>query len=67
MRQPDVQLQAVHGLTLSHCEVLMFLDDAPGQQMRVTELAAGVLISPSACTRLVDRLEAVRHEARSHR
>ena len=42
---------------LSHCEVLMFLDHAPGQQMRMTELAAGVLISRSACTRLVDRLD----------
>ncbi|HEX8854957.1 MAG TPA: MarR family transcriptional regulator [Thermoleophilaceae bacterium] len=64
IRQLDVQLHALHGLTLSQCEVLILLDDAPGERMRMTELAAGVLLSRSACTRLVDRLETLGYVTR---
>ena len=57
IHQLNVQMQALHGLTLSQCEVLILVSDAPGQRMRMTELAEGLLLSRSACTRLVDRLE----------
>ena len=56
IHQLDVEIRAVHGLTLSQCEMLILLDDTPGRRMRMTELAEGVLLSRSACTRLVDRL-----------
>jgi DNA-binding MarR family transcriptional regulator len=55
-RQLDAQMHAEHGLSLSAYEVLMFLDDAPGYRMRMSEIADRVLLSRSGCTRLVDRL-----------
>jgi DNA-binding MarR family transcriptional regulator len=64
VRQLDVQLQALHGLTLSQCQVLISLDDAPGQRMRMTELSNAVLLTRSACTRLIDRLEALGYVTR---
>ena len=53
----DAQLEAEHGLPLSSYEVLLFLADAPGQKMRMSELAESILLSRSGLTRLVDRLE----------
>jgi DNA-binding MarR family transcriptional regulator len=53
----DAQLEAEHGLPLSSYEVLMFLADAPGRRMRMSELAESILLSRSGLTRLVDRLE----------
>src|SRR3954469_17174626 len=53
----DAQLEAEHGLPLSSYEVLMYLADAPGQRMRMSELAETILLSRSGLTRLVDRLE----------
>ncbi|MET0510728.1 MAG: MarR family transcriptional regulator [Thermoleophilaceae bacterium] len=53
----DAELMREHGLPLSSYEVLLFLADAPGGQMRMSELADGVLISRSGLTRLVDRIE----------
>ena len=64
IHQLDGQMQAVHGPTLSQCEVLILLYDAPGQRMRMTELAEAVLLSGSACTRLVDRLETLGYVTR---
>ncbi len=55
-QQLDAQMHAEHGLSLSAYEVLMFLDDAPEHQMRMSEIAERVLLSRSGCTRLVDRL-----------
>jgi DNA-binding MarR family transcriptional regulator len=52
----DAQMQAAHGLSVSAYEVLMFLADAPGNRMRMSEIANRVLLSRSGCTRLVDRL-----------
>jgi DNA-binding MarR family transcriptional regulator len=52
----DAQLQAEHGLTLSQYEVLMVVGDAPGQEMRMADVADRVLLSRSGLTRLVDRL-----------
>lgn len=57
LRQLDLKMRAAHGLTLSQSEVLIFLDDAPDQRVRMAELAKGVLLSSSGGTRLVERLE----------
>jgi DNA-binding MarR family transcriptional regulator len=53
----DAELEAAHGLPLSSYEVLMHLNDAEGQRMRMSDLAAMVILSRSGLTRLVDRLE----------
>jgi DNA-binding MarR family transcriptional regulator len=52
----DAEMQAAHDLSVSAYEVLMFLADAPGHRMRMSEIAEGVLLTRSGCTRLVDRL-----------
>lgn len=57
IRDLDAELTAEHGLSLSAYEVLLFLVDAPGGARRMSDLAAGVLLSRSGLTRLVDRLE----------
>ncbi len=53
----DRELELEHGLPLTHYEVLLYLEAAPGHKLRMTELAASVLLSQSGVTRLVDRLE----------
>ena len=53
----DHQLEAEHGIPLTSYEVLMYLQDAPGHKMRMSELASSVILSRSGLTRLVDRLE----------
>ena len=55
-RQLDSELVAGHDISLSGYEVLLFLADAPGGRLRMSELAEGVLLSRSGLTRLVDRL-----------
>jgi DNA-binding MarR family transcriptional regulator len=57
-RSLDAQMHAEHGLSVSAYEVLMFLADAPRQQLRMAEIADRVLLSRSGLTRLVDRLVA---------
>ena len=52
----DANLEAAHGLPLSHYDVLLQVSCAPGQRMRMCELADGVLLSRSGLTRLVDRM-----------
>ena len=56
-RALDAQMRAEHGLPVSSYEVLMFLADAPGHRLRMSEIADRVLLSRSGLTRLVDRLE----------
>ncbi len=56
VRELDAELEDVHGLPLTSCEVLARLQDAPGQRMRMCDLADAVLLSRSGLTRLVDRL-----------
>src|SRR3954454_1364320 len=56
----DGELRAEHGLSLSAYEVLMFLGDAHDGRMRMSEIADRVLLSRSAVTRLVDRLQALK-------
>jgi DNA-binding MarR family transcriptional regulator len=53
----DAELVRAHGLPLSSYEVLLFLADAPGGRLRMSELADGTLLSRSGLTRLVDRME----------
>jgi DNA-binding MarR family transcriptional regulator len=53
----DAELIAEHGLPLTSYEVLINLQAAPGRRRRMSDLAAGVLLSRSGMTRLVDRLE----------
>jgi DNA-binding MarR family transcriptional regulator len=58
VRVLDGDLLAAHGLTLSSYEVLVRLETAPDGQVRMTELARSVRLTPSGLTRLVDRLAA---------
>jgi DNA-binding MarR family transcriptional regulator len=53
----DAELTRRHRLPLSSYEVLLYLADAPGGRMRMSDLAESVLLSRSGLTRLVDRLE----------
>jgi DNA-binding MarR family transcriptional regulator len=53
----DADLDSAHGLPLSSYEVLLYLNDAPEQRMRMRDLAASVILSRSGLTRLADRLE----------
>jgi DNA-binding MarR family transcriptional regulator len=57
IRELDRDLQAAHGLPLTHYEVLIHLANAPDHRLRMTDLADSVLLSQSGVTRLVDRLE----------
>lgn len=53
----DAELTRTHSLSLSAFEVLLFLQDAPKNRIRMSELAESVLLTPSGMTRLVDKLE----------
>jgi DNA-binding MarR family transcriptional regulator len=53
----DADLLANHGLAFSSYEVLLTVADAPGERMRMSDIADSVLLSRSGVTRLVDRLE----------
>ncbi len=55
-RALDAQMRAEHGLALPVYEVLLFLGDADGRRLRMSEIAKRVLLSRSGLTRLVDRL-----------
>ena len=52
----DAELTAEHSLSLSTYDVLVQLAHSPARRLRMTELAASVLLTPSGLTRLVDRL-----------
>jgi DNA-binding MarR family transcriptional regulator len=55
-RALDAQMRHEHELSVSSYEVLMFLAEAPGRRLRMSQIADGVLLSRSGLTRLVDRL-----------
>jgi DNA-binding MarR family transcriptional regulator len=57
VRRLDEDLRAQSGLTLSSFEVLYELVRAPGNRLRMAELADRLLFTRSGVTRLVDRLE----------
>jgi DNA-binding MarR family transcriptional regulator len=57
-RELSARLVEQHGLTMSEFEVLFLLARAPERQLRRTDLAQEVRLSPSGVTRMLDRLEA---------
>jgi len=57
VRRLEHDLLVAHDLPLASYDVLVQLSEAPGRQLRMTELADRVLLSRSGLTRLVDRLE----------
>jgi DNA-binding MarR family transcriptional regulator len=54
----DTELREEHDLPLAWYDVLVVLDEAPGRMLRMAELSASVLLTPSGVTRLVDRMGA---------
>ncbi|MCE2404430.1 MAG: MarR family transcriptional regulator [Dehalococcoidia bacterium] len=57
MKSLDEELQRTHGLTLSYFDVLEELTNAPGERLRMQQLADAVMLSRSGLTRLIDRME----------
>jgi DNA-binding MarR family transcriptional regulator len=53
----DREMVAATGLSLNQFEVLMRLRRAGGRGLRMSDLASGVVLSPSGVTRAVDQLE----------
>ncbi len=53
----EADLRARVGMNLGWYEVLLQLARAPEQRLRMNEIADGMILSRSAATRLVDRLE----------
>src|SRR3954465_10592059 len=58
VRRLEAELEAEQGLSLQAYEVLAHLSEAPDRRLRMSDLAALVVISPSGLTRLVDKLAA---------
>ena len=56
VRELDAELRSRHDLSLHEYEVLLVLAQTPDKRMRMSDLAAAVLLSQSGLTRLVDRL-----------
>ncbi len=52
----DAELQAAEDIGISDYGVLVTLSEAPGQRLRMSELAERMLLSPSGLTRRVDSL-----------
>jgi DNA-binding MarR family transcriptional regulator len=52
----DAELRAEHGISLGEYEVLVHVSEAPGNSLRMTDLAASLRLSPSGITRRVDGL-----------
>ena len=57
-RELSAELQAEHGLTISDYEALLLLSRAEGNMLKRVDLAAGLLLTPSGVTRLLNGLEA---------
>jgi DNA-binding MarR family transcriptional regulator len=56
VRVLEAELEAEHGLSLPAYEVLSHLSDAPNNRLRMSDLAACAVLTPSGLTRLVDKL-----------
>jgi DNA-binding MarR family transcriptional regulator len=56
VRVLEAELEAEHGLSLPAYEVLSHLSDAPDNRLRMSQLAAHAVLTPSGLTRLVDKL-----------
>ena len=54
----SAELKAEHDITLNEYEVLLHLDRAPGRRLKMKDLAANVLLTPSGLTRVADRMVA---------
>jgi DNA-binding MarR family transcriptional regulator len=54
----DADLQREQGMSMSEYWTLMHLSEAPGQTLRMSDLAAASALSLSGMTRIVNRLEA---------
>ena len=53
----DRRLDLDHRISIREFDVLINLDNAPGQRLRMTDLANAVLLSSGGLTRIVGRLE----------
>ena len=56
VRKLEAELEAEHCLTLPAYEVLAHLSEAADGRLRMSELAAFAVLTPSGLTRLVDKL-----------
>ena len=54
-RALDAELRDEHGLSMGTYDVLLRLARAPARTLRMTDLAARVMLSPSGLTRVVDQ------------
>ena len=57
LRELDVRLRAEHRLSVSEFDVLITLFNAEGHQLRMSALAAAIMLSPAGLTHLATRLE----------
>lgn len=57
LRQLEQDLQSNRKIALGSYDVLVQLAEAPGNRLRMSELAEAVLLSRSGLTRLVDRMQ----------
>lgn len=57
IRALDEALAAAHGISVKEFDVLITLFNAPNSRLRMTELAARVVLSASGVSHLVTRLE----------
>ena len=55
-KQLDAELRDAHAISLGEYDVLVRLARAPNGQLKMTELAQRVMLSPSSLTRIMDRL-----------
>jgi len=58
VRRLEAELESEQGLTLQGYEVLAHLSEVPDRRLRMSDLAALIVLSPSGLTRLVDKLAA---------
>jgi DNA-binding MarR family transcriptional regulator len=56
VRLLEAELEAEQGLSLPAYEVLAHLSEAPEHRLRMSDLAAHSVLTPSGLTRVVDRL-----------
>lgn len=57
MRALEQELQSAQQLSLAEYDVLLNLNNAPGQKLRLGELAQAILFSTGGLSRLLDRME----------
>lgn len=56
VRRLEAELDAEHQLSLPGYEVLAHLSEAPGERLRMSDLAGHAVLTPSGLTRLIDKL-----------